>query len=751
MDKVSFVIVRADQEGLCGATVNAGMERRLCIREGCAVHKAEDGRAERELSFDHMYLLAPVSNNKLVVIPFPRLDLEGLDEVTKSWLPGRPAVDRADGISIMSLLSLERTEGRLWDVYYQEKLWWRYFQGQMDDTLTSLGMASPRMKATSSGSGAFDFSTAMSNQELEKEDEMLFKVEGSKRKSAKIEPGFDAETVESREQTRQVSDKHEDDAMLEYDPQQMMFVLQRLKELSDNLSLLHTNLPNMEASIGRNIDDICKKVADLETQFRDTGPHPKVEEKMRAVDAEMARLSGRLSSLVSEGGLQHAAMEDRVGRVEHALSDPEQLPSVVMKVKELLRTVNGDAGGPPGAGIDARFHASRRNNPAAGTMSSFNLSMGTGNSTNSSTVSQQEEISELRSECAWLRERVEELMRIPQRGRFEQGTRATPSVEIVNVVQRLAILEDRQEAGSISMGGIKFSSERDCMAFVSEHLTDPNFGLLTDMVSLLQKIQTRIPTNESVISEHYKAGQVKLDKIEAGVIASYSVTMPNVFNKSTEDILSSHNHPIPQCKTYKEWSSPNNGLREKIARELLNEMTSATSRIQALQLNVTARSVFSEMLTSSREQWNATAQWLDTSYQTNTSVYSLSADEAYSLAGKGLRAVFLQLRERRVAAQDVMTASTAKSVQFARAMWASLQAHVLMAEYQQAGYIGHPTMAAVNTEHLLTNRAAPDQLKKLNDRVTSLAANAELVWTDVDALASKAGLTSKARGKRRQV
>ena len=74
-----------------------------------------------------------------------------------------------------------------------------------------------------------------------------------------------------------------------------------------------------------------------------------------------------------------------------------------------------------------------------------------------------------------------------------------------------------------------------------------------------------------------------------------------------------------------------------------------------------------------------------------------------------------------------------------------------MAEYQQTGYIGHPTMAAVNTEHLLTNRAAPDQLKKLNDRVTSLAANAKLVWMDVDALDTKTGLTSKARGKCRQV
>jgi hypothetical protein len=249
------------------------------------------------------------------------------------------------------------------------------------------------------------------------------------------------------------------------------------------------------------------------------------------------------------------------------------------------------------------------------------------------------QITVLRNECAWLRERVEELMRNPQAGRFEQNLRAVPSVQICDVVERLVtMLEERQEAGSISMGGVKF------MAFVTEHLSDPNFSLLTDMVSLLQKIQTRIPTNESVISEHYKAGQVKLDKIEVGIIASYSVTMPNVFNKSTEDILLSHNHPIPQCKTYKEWSAPNNGLREKIARELLNETTSATSRIQALRLNATAQTVFSEMLMASHEQWNSTTQWSDTSYHTNNGVYSLAADEAYySLAGKGLRALFLQL------------------------------------------------------------------------------------------------------------
>ena len=132
MDKVSFMIVRANQVELCGATVNAGSESRLCIREGCAVvHKVEVRRSDRELSPNHMYLLAPVSNNKLVVIPYPRLNLEGLDESAKGYLPGKVPVECEDGINILNLLDLELTVGRLWDVLYLEKLWYKYFEGHM--------------------------------------------------------------------------------------------------------------------------------------------------------------------------------------------------------------------------------------------------------------------------------------------------------------------------------------------------------------------------------------------------------------------------------------------------------------------------------------------------------------------------------------------------------------------------------------------------------------------------------------------
>jgi len=103
------------------------------------------------------------------------------------------------------------------------------------------------------------------------------------------------------------------------------------------------------------------------------------------------------------------------------------------------------------------------------------------------------------------------------------------------------VLEGKQEeCGSVTMGGITFNSESDCLAFVVEHLPNPNFGLLSDMVILLRKLKIKIPTNESVVNKHHKAMQVKLDKTEAGTIASYSVTVPSAFNRETEDMLSSH-------------------------------------------------------------------------------------------------------------------------------------------------------------------------------------------------------------------
>ena len=156
-------------------------------------------------------------------------------------------------------------------------------------------------------------------------------------------------------------------------------------------------LPKMEDSIGRNINDVCKRVADLETQFRDAGPLPKVKEKMRVVDADMACLSHQLGSLISEGGLKHKQvdMEDWLVHCKHALSDPTQLPRVVKKVTELLRTVNGTVDAHQGQVLTPDF------TPAGGTIRRW----------------VREEINVSRSECAWwLRQTVEEGMKNSQPG-----------------------------------------------------------------------------------------------------------------------------------------------------------------------------------------------------------------------------------------------------------------------------------------------------------------------------------------------
>jgi hypothetical protein len=61
------------------------------------------------------------------------------------------------------------------------------------------------------------------------------------------------------------------------------------------------------------------------------------------------------------------------------------------------------------------------------------------------------------------------------------------------------------------MGGITFNGESDCLAFVVEHIPNPNFGLLSDMVILLQKLKIKIPTGRKQTSQG-DAGEVGQDR-----------------------------------------------------------------------------------------------------------------------------------------------------------------------------------------------------------------------------------------------
>ena len=96
-------------------------------------------------------------------------------------------------------------------------------------------------------------------------------------------------------------------------------------------------------------------------------------------------------------------------------------------------------------------------------------------------------------------------------------------------------------------------------------------------------------------------------------------------------------------------------------------------------------------------------------------------------------------------AQDILSNLTDKVTQFTPALWASLQAHALMAEYLETDFIGHPSMAADTLEHLLKHRVTPKQITSLAHRLDTY--DIPGVTTDVDNLLKKANVTSERKRK----
>jgi hypothetical protein len=206
-------------------------------------------------------------------------------------------------------------------------------------------------------------------------------------------------------------------------------------------------------------------------------------------------------------------------------------------------------------------------------------------------------------------------------------------------------------------------------------------------------------------------------------------------------------YPIPAVKKYSDWKNAVVGLRYKIHSEIRNETKGISRRIKDCGCSPEGMALFDAMLSESISEWKETEQYVDNQMSTYMTDYGLAEVEAWELMGKGLREIFVYLREFRSIAQDLLTNCTDKADQFSLAMWACLQAHRVMQEYAACGYIGHHTLALVRAEHLLTHRVSPQDLKVFGDRVTTIHLSIAGLTLDVDALLVHNKLTSKRKRK----
>jgi len=285
-----------------------------------------------------------------------------------------------------------------------------------------------------------------------------------------------------------------------------------------------------------------------------------------------------------------------------------------------------------------------------------------------------------------------------------------------------------------------FNNERDVAAFVKEHVPNPNFGIVCDLVILLQTLKVANPTTESTAGLLAQAQKVNMDPLETAIVGSYGVELPTIFDRTQAALTSSNLYPLPSAKTYPDWSNAGTGLRDKVNAELKNSVTSARKRIADARMTATAVMVFRDLVSNSAAQWTSLTAFMDQQVAIMIGQYGLMEDEAWALVGKTVRQIFVKMREKRVSGENVVTSLTSKQDQFVSIVWASLQGHALMGEYQRDEYYGHHSLAAITAEHMLKHRVSPREFTSLKDRVNTMATIQEGLGADLDRCLDKAGL-----------
>jgi len=576
------------------------------------------------------------------------------------------------------------------------------------------------------------------------------------RSAGRASAGFSVMTEEEGEDTATsggsegvaFSSRLEDDeftAESSYDPAQIQFLLTRVGDLTGGLVKTNERVSSVKIDVAVVSSGLGRAELDLE------GVQDAVSRAEEAGKAGAASMAGRFAAAnqrveesIDAQRAVNTQVEARLDRIEEPFKSATGFPALFEKVAELATTVNGSVDGPPGAGIDARLRRSPMASGTAGGGSfSFNLGGGGGDGgAHANRGAMEREIVVLRSMVTDLVGRVEKL-------EANTGAEAPDRGVSSDLRDRLEALEARTQSGaSITISSIVFNNERDVAAFVREHVPNPNFGIVCDVVILLQTLKVANPTTESTAGLLAQAQKVNMDPLETAIVGSYGVELPTIFDRTQGVLTSSNLHPLPSAKTYADWSNASTGLRDKVNAELKNSVISARKRIADARMTTTATMVFRELVGNSMSQWTSLAAFMDQQVSIMIGQYGLPTVEAWLLVGKTVRQIFVKLRERRVSGENVVTTLTSKQEQFVSVLWASLQGHALMAEYERDEYYGHHSLAAITAEHMLKHRVTLKEFTSLQDRVTTVTAAHDGLGLDLDRCLDKAGLQPLRKKKR---
>ena len=317
--------------------------------------------------------------------------------------------------------------------------------------------------------------------------------------------------------------------------------------------------------------------------------------------------------------------------------------------------------------------------------------------------------------------------------------RAAPSTAISvgtaalekRLTARIDSLTNKIDSKAVQIGPYVFSSLDHCVSFATKGIPEGEFQWFMDIVTYLQFVGNEVVNSSESQASELHASRVKRSEEQSIVIGAFKTDIPPVFGGPSAGRESKT--AISGMGTFKQWDTGDGelGLKNRITHSLTNQFTKLMSASTlSLGGHPVACQLASSMLNSCNNFWVALSTFINSFYtELLTNTYGSQSppggsNECWELVMKIVRTLFSALRKVRVIAESAHS-MTDKTRQVGLYLWASLQAHRVMAEYVKADFKRHPDVAPNVTFFLFENRAPKSTvvaLKKENSELSTKVA-----------------------------
>ena len=324
-----------------------------------------------------------------------------------------------------------------------------------------------------------------------------------------------------------------------------------------------------------------------------------------------------------------------------------------------------------------------------------------------------------------------------------------PGEEIMSVLSKLIeevkILQSSKQSNSIKFASLGFIDLSDCSAWIAQHYTGYQYGLIMDPLLMLDRIygEDDVTDSDAFLKAMEVRYKMKIDSgNEAAVLNALKFPRPRVFHKGRPTIVSVPNKlQLNLLLTHSDWNPGGEGIMDYCVSKLNALEVAIESEInETFAVETKAHWITTKCLSASITFLTQLFGCVEGIYKKLFNFSKFTTEQAWSLTTQVLDRILADLfLPRDNISQSLKTRNTPTTC--AQIMFAAFKTHDIMSNYVTHKFENHPSVSTEYVKFLATNSGS-DKVVKLTEAVEALKVKTIAAMDEAKAATKKADVAS---------